>query len=128
NLPKGCFIQLERVAKDHIIESIRNVTNDKRFIVRKIKDYARDRNKFDVVEFCELYNVDLTDIYKSYSFTQLLAEAGVVKNFDYKKYKKESDGLSRLLHINSMKFIQFVLSILNVDKFNYGALNKKEKL
>lgn len=128
NLPKGCFIQLERVAKDYIIESIKNVTNDKRFIVRKIKDYARERNKFDVVEFCDHYNVELTEIYKGYSFTQLLSEAGVIKDFDYIKYKKESDGISRLLHINSMEFIQFILTTLKVDKFNYEALGKKEKL
>lgn len=128
NLPKGCFIQLERVAKDYILESIRNVTNDKRFIVRKIKDYARERNKFDVVEFCKLYNVELTDIYKNYSFTQLLTEAGVVKDFDYKKYKKEFNGISRLLHINSIEFIQFILFVLKVDKFNYDTFDKKEKL
>lgn len=128
NLPKGCFIQLERVAKDHILESIRNVTNNKRFIIRKIKDYARERNKYDVVEFCEHYNVELTDIYKNYSFTQLLAEAEVIKNFNYKKYKKESDGISRLLHMNSMELIHFILSILKTNKFNYDAMDNKEKL
>jgi len=128
NLPKGCFIQLERVAKEYILESIKNVTNDKRYIVIKIKDYTRDRKAFDVVEFCRLYNVELTDIYKNYSFTLLLAEAGVVKNFDYKKYKKESDGISRLLHMNSKEFIQFILRILKTDKFNYKNLDKKEKL
>jgi superfamily II DNA or RNA helicase len=128
NLPKGCFIQLERVAKDHILESIRNVTNDKRFIIRKIKDYARERSKFDVVEFCNLCNVELTDIYKKYSFTQLLAEAGVIKNFDYNNYKKESDGLSRLLHINSKELIEFIIMILKSDMFNYDNLDKYEKL
>lgn len=128
NLPKGCFIQLERVAKDHILESIRNVTNDKRFIVRKIKDYSRENNKLDVVEFCKLYYVELTDIYKSYSFTQLLAEAGIINNFDYKKYKKESDGISRLLHINSMEFIEFILKVLKEDKIDFQTINSYEKL
>lgn len=128
NLSKGCFIQLERVAKEYILESIKNVTNDKKFIIRKIKDYSRERSKLDVVEFCKLYNVELTDIYKNYSFTQLLSEAGVIKDFDYKKYKKESDGISRLLHINSMEFIQFILSILRADKLNYVKLDKKERL
>ena len=128
NLPKGCFIQLEKVAKDYILESIKSVTNDKRFIVRKIKDYASERNKYDVVEFCELYNVELADIYKSYSFTQLLSEAGVIKDFDYNKYKKESDGISRLLHINSKEYIEFILKILITNKFDYNSLNEYEKL
>ncbi len=128
NLPKGCFIQLERVAKDYILESIRNVTNDKRFILRKIKDYAKERIKYDVVEFCDLYNVELIDIYKRCSFTQLLSESGVIDNFDYYTYKKESDGISRLLHINSKDYIEFILSILQSNKLHYNSLKKDKKL
>jgi superfamily II DNA or RNA helicase len=128
NLPKGCFIQLEKVAKEYILESIRNVINNKINIKRKIIDYARDRSTYDVIEFCKNYNVELTDIYKNYSFTQLLSEAGIIKDFDYKKYKKESDGLSRLLHINSMEFIKFVLSVLKTTNFNYDELDEQEKL
>ncbi len=128
NLPKGCFIQLEKVAKDYILESIKNVINNKTSIVRKIKDYASERNNYDVVEFCELYNVDLIDIYKSYSFTQLLDEAGVIKDFDYNKHKKESDGISRLLHINSKEYIEFILKVLMFNKFDYNSLNDYEKL
>lgn len=128
NLPKGCFIQLEKFAKDYILESIKNVSNNKPSIVRKIKDYASERNNYDVVEFCMEYNVELTDIYKKYSFTQLLNEAGVIKNFDYNKYKKESDGISRLLHINSKEYIEFILKILVTNKFVYSSLNGYEKL
>jgi superfamily II DNA or RNA helicase len=128
NLPKGCFIQLEKVAKEYILESIKNVTNNKTSIVRKIRDYANERNNYDVVEFCKEYNVELADIYKSYSFTQLINEAGVIKDFDYNKYKKESDGISRLLHINSKEYIEFILKILVSDKFDYKSFNDYEKL
>ena len=128
NLPKGCFIQLEKVAKEYILESIKNVTNNKTSIVRKIKDYASERNNYDVVEFCELYNVELIDIYKGYSFTQLLDEAGVIKDFDYNKHKKESDGISRLLHINSKEYIEFILKVLMFNKFDYKPFNDYEKL
>ncbi len=128
NLPKGCFIQLEKVAKDYILQSIKNVTNNKTSIVRKIKDYAIERNKYDVVEFCKEYNVELIDIYKGYSFTQLLDEAGVIKDFDYNKYKKESDGISRLLHINSKEYIEFILKVLMSNKFDYNSFNEYEKL
>ena len=128
NLPKGCFIQLEKVAKDYILQSIKNVTNNKTSIVRKIKDYAIERNKYDVVEFCKEYNVELIDIYKGYSFTQLLDEAGVIKDFDYNKHKKESDGISRLLHINSKEYIEFILKILMSNKFDYNSFNESERL
>ena len=128
NLPKGCFIQLEKVAKDYILESIKNFTNNKRFIISKIKDYAGARNQYDVIEFCQIYNVELREIYKNYSFTQLLAEAKVIKNFDYSLYKKESDGISRLLHINSKEYIEFIIRILKSDKFAYDSLEAYEKL
>jgi len=128
NIPKGCYIHLEKVAKEYILESIRNVTNNKTSIIRKIRDYARNRQKYDVIEFCELYNVKLIDVYKSYSFTQLLHEAGVINNFDYSNYKKESAGISRLLHINSKEYIQFIIKILVSNKIDYHSLNEDEKL
>jgi len=128
NLPKGCFIQLERIAKDYILESIKNVINNKTNIKRKLIEYTSNKSTYDVVEFCKSSNVELTDIYKSYSFTQLLAEAGVIKDFDYNQYKKESDGISRLLHINSKEYIEFILKILMTNKFDYKSLNDYEEL
>lgn len=128
NLPKGCFIKLERIAKEYILQSINNAINNKRAIVRKIKDYATVRTTLDVIEFCKDYNVELTDIYKSYSFTYLCSEAGIIKDFDYDKYKKESNGISRLLHIDSKEWIEFILKILKTDSFNYIDLDENEQL
>lgn len=128
NLPKGCFIQLERYAKEYILESIKNALNNKKAIIRKIKEYSSMRKELDVIEFCKTNNVELTDIYKSYSFTYLCSEAGILKDFNYEKYKKESNGISRLLHIDSKEFIEFILKILTSDKFNYNDLEKNEKL
>lgn len=128
NLPKGCFIQLEKVAKDYILESINNAINNKRHMVQKIKDYGAGRNNLDVIEFCEKYNVELTDIYKNYSFTYLCSEAGLIKDFNFEKYKKESNGISRLLHIDSKEWIEFVLKILKADLINYSVLNQNRKL
>ncbi len=128
NLPKGCFIKLEGIAKEYILESINNAINNKRVIVRKIKDYASTRTTLDVIEFCKDYNVELIDIYKSYSFTYLCSEAGIIKDFDYDKYKKESNGISRLLHINSKEWIECILSILKSKTFNYNTFNQNEKL
>jgi len=128
NLPKGCFIKLERIAKEYILESINNAINNKRAIIRKIKDYATARTTLNVIEFCKDYNVELTDIYKSYSFTYLCSEAGIIKDFDNDKYKKESNGISRLLHIDSKEWIEFILNILKVDSFNYIDLDESEQL
>jgi len=128
NLPKGCFIKLERIAKEYILESIKNALNNKKTIIRKIKDYAANRTILNVIEFCKDYNVELTDIYKSYSFTYLCSDAGIIKDFDYDKYKKESNGISRLLHIDSKVWIEFILKILKLDNFNYIDLNENEKL
>ncbi|MBP1925270.1 superfamily II DNA or RNA helicase [Sedimentibacter acidaminivorans] len=128
NLPKGCFIKLERIAKEYILENIKNTLNNKRTIIRKIKDYASSRTTLNVIEFCKNHNVKLIDIYKNYSFTYLCSEAGIIKDFDYDKYKKESKGISRLLHIDSKEWIEFILMILKSNRFNYIDLNKNEKL
>ncbi len=127
NLPKGCFIQLERIAKEYILESINNAIINKRAITNKIREYAANKSKLDVVDFCKFYNIELKDVYKINSFSYLCGQTGVI-NFDYEKYTKETKGISRLLHIDSMEWIEFIIKILKSEKFSYIELNPNEQL
>ncbi|MDF2504375.1 DEAD/DEAH box helicase [Clostridium sp.] len=127
NLPKGCFVQLERVAKEYILESIKNVILNKRSITNKVRDYAAGRKHLDVVEFCKEYNIDLKDVYKLNSFSYFCGQVGAI-NFDSDKYNKESKAMQRLLHIDSMEWIEFIVKILKSDSFSYQDLDQNEKL
>jgi len=127
NLPKGCFIQLERIAKDYILESINNAIINKRSIINKIREYTANKSKLDVVDFCKFYNMELKDVYKINSFSYFCGQTGAI-NFDDEKYVKESKGVSRLLHLDSKEWIEFIVKILKADHFSYDELSLNEQL
>ncbi|MGB4658684.1 MAG: DUF3427 domain-containing protein, partial [Mobilitalea sp.] len=127
NLPKGCFIQLERIAKDYILESINNAIINKRSIINKIREYTANKSKLDVVDFCKFYNIELKNVYKINSFSYFCGQIGAI-NFDDEKYSKESKGISRLLHIDSKEWIEFIAKILKTNHFSYDELSLNEQL
>ncbi len=53
-LPNGCYIQLEKVAKDHILDNIRNAIVNRKGIIEKIRAYeGGSRDKIHLVEFLD---------------------------------------------------------------------------
>lgn len=128
NLPKGCFIQLEKVAQRYILDNIKYSLNNKQNIVRKIKTFTEDTGKeLTLGNFAAHYNMSLNDIYTRASWNRLCVDAGVRGYFNNPDEQKLTKSLLRVAHINSRRWIEFLLSQLdNIHKLDERLLNEEQ--
>ncbi len=130
NMPKGCFLQLERTAKEYILENIKNAVINKRNIIQKIKSFNIDTGKeINLMNFINHYDMTFNDIYKTKaSFSRLCVEAGVREDFYNENEEDITKGMQRLQNIDSRRLIEFYLHTMNsMDEFYNKELNEEEK-
>ncbi len=78
HLPAGCAIQMERVARDHILENVRAALRDSigRWI-SLISDFEATAGlPLTLHHFLDFYNLDPAEIYRRTTWTRLLMRAG----------------------------------------------------
>ncbi|WP_079479133.1 DUF3427 domain-containing protein [Halobacillus salinus] len=117
HLPKGCFIQLEKQAKEYILRNIKASANTKANLIAKLKSFEADTGKsLTLPHFLEHHHLSLLDFYggnKNRSFSRMLVDAGVTSDFDYEKAKWLTSRLVNLLHLDSEKWIAFLLRYMD---------------
>jgi len=117
NLPTGCYIQMEKVAREYILENIKqNKTNKSRMI-----DAARDftlntGKKITLSGFLEYYSISPQDLYSVFSFTKL-CELAKLSN---EKIAEEDDeflrkGLLNILSMNSRRWVSLIREIITKE-------------
>jgi superfamily II DNA or RNA helicase len=126
NLPKGCFIQLEKQAKEYILRNIKAGANTKVNLVAKLRTFENDTGKpLSLKNFLEHYHLDLYDFYggnKDRSFSRLLVEAGQANDFKYEDEEWLTKRLPSLFHLNSRKLLEFL-----TDYIETGKVSSKEE-
>jgi len=122
NLPKGCFIQLEKLAKDYILRNIKSSANTKSNLIAKMKYFTEDTGKsLTLSNFLHHYHLSLYNFYGKNgdrSFSRMLVEAGISQDFECDNEKFITSRLPSLFHINSPTFIRFMLSYLKQGEIN----------
>jgi superfamily II DNA or RNA helicase/translation initiation factor 2 alpha subunit (eIF-2alpha) len=138
-LPKGCYLYMEKVAKEYILQNIGEYINDKRGLVKKIKDIAYEKgNNISLKDFMTSYDVELLDIYKTKgslrgksinnSFYRLCVEAGIKDNFDCKDETILANSLGKVTFINSIKMLKLLIEVTeNFDKYKDHSFNEAEE-
>ncbi|MGD6805198.1 DEAD/DEAH box helicase [Rossellomorea aquimaris] len=128
NLPKGCFVQLEKQAKEYILRNIKAGANTKANLVAKLKTFEHDTGKpVSLKNFLEHYHLDLYDFYggnRDRSFSRLLVEAGLAEDFTYEDETWLTKRLPSLFHLNSRKLLEFIKSYMETGEAN----GKEEEL
>lgn len=115
SLPRGCFISLEKNAREHILENIRKATGNRAAIVAKLASFYEDTGKtLSLSAFADHYHLNLMDLYSKESFSRLCVEAGVLPEFDEDGEKDIHNGLKRLCYADSRRWISFLLDTLPV--------------
>ncbi|MFZ3591800.1 DUF3427 domain-containing protein [Bacillus sp. DJP31] len=116
NLPKGCFVQLERQAKEYILRNIKSSANTKGNLIAKMKYFEQDTGlTLTLSNFLKHFQLSLYDFYgksKDRSFVRLKVEAGVLGDFVCEKEKIITSRLPNLFHINSGKLIKFFIQYI----------------
>ena len=122
NLPKGCFIQLEKQATKYILRNIKESINNKRNLISKIK-YFNQYSKLDLSleNFLKFHKLSLYDFYGKNgdrTFNRMLVEAGLKKDFNCENEEVITRRLNNLFHINSLKFLKFLIRYIKDRKVN----------
>ncbi|MDG5472413.1 DUF3427 domain-containing protein [Jeotgalibacillus sp. ET6] len=128
NLPKGCFIQLEKQAKEYILRNIKAGANTKGNLVAKLKTFVNDTGKsITLKNFLEHYHLDVYDFYegnRNRSFSRLLVDAGITEDFTYEDEIWLTKRLPSLFHLNSRKLLEFIKEYIETGE----ASGKEEEL
>ena len=131
HLPLGCSIVLEKKAKEHILNNIKNATSlGRRKLMRKIRDFSNHTNlPLTVKNFTKVNHISLESLYKNDSFKRLCYEADVVKDFDELNEKEFIRMISKKwLLTRSISYFKFILGLIKSD-FNINITdyqNNKE--
>jgi len=133
NLPKGCYIHLEKQAKEYILRNIKDARVTRANLISKLKYFEGDTGKeLTLSNFLEHYNYTLYDLYGksgNRSFSRMKVEAGLKQNFEIKDEEVMTKRLKNLFHINSRKLIEFAIDVLTRGvKLEGIEFNKEEKL
>lgn len=128
DVPTGCYIQLERKATEFILENIKDSIGTLSGLVSRISSFQQDTLlEPSLINFIGYYHMDVREIYRRYSFSRLKARAGIIGDFSEPLEKIFTVAFSRICSINSRKWIEFLLNVLNnLDLLNLKKLTEQE--
>lgn len=130
-LPAGCSMYLEKIAKEHILESIRNNLIDLRWLRERMREYLiHVRSTDDTADqknFMAYAEITPEVFYSNpnRSYTQLLNE---LKGGSSALTAEESQllkSIRRLLHINSREWLELLLVVLEGNKEVFSGYDQK---
>jgi len=113
SVPKGCYIQLEKKAKEYILDNIRSSFGAKAGLVSRIATFEEDSGKMLSLEnFIEYYHLDVRTIYNRDNFSRLCVLAGVSDDFYEALEPVMSKAFSLICSIDSRRWIQTLIELL----------------
>lgn len=127
SLPKGCYIKLEKQAKEYVLRNIKSFKNNKDILISKIKYFENDTGmKLNLKNFLEYNNIEIQDFYKNgRTFSRLCVLAEIIPDFQFEKEELISKKIVNMLTIDSPKLINFAIKYINDTNIE---LNKEDEL
>lgn len=129
SLAKGCAIHLEKIASKYILDNLKNTIVNKNYIRRMIRNYRFETQRpLDIGNFLTHYQLELWQIYKTAPFYQFLIEENMIEKESIKDDEILKSSLKRLMHIDSIYYIDFLLSYLQKDSYSLDDLDEEQYL
>jgi superfamily II DNA or RNA helicase len=133
NLPKGCYIHLEKQAKEYILRNIKDARLTKAALISKLKHFEADTgHKLTLANFMEHYDYSLVDVYGKNgdrSFSRMKVEAGLMESFNNRDEEVITKRFKNLFHINSRELIEFATRVLALGEgIKAKVFGDKDKL
>jgi len=128
SVPKGCYIQLEKKAKEYILNNISRAFTAKAGIVSRIRTFEEDMElELSLSNFVDYYHIDIRNIYNRASFSRLCVSAGVRADFDEPIEEILTKAFPRICGIDSRRWLKFLMEILPIaDEISEGMLSEAE--
>lgn len=118
NLPRGCYIELERYAKEYILENLKQTDNNKKALIEMVRTFEEDTGlPLNLENFLTEYGMSLYEFYQNTgtrSLFRLKKWAGLIeddRDVDDKIYSM----LTGLFHINSKRLLDYWVRYMNGD-------------
>ncbi len=112
-LPHGCSIHMEAKAQEYVLQNIKAAIYKRKRLVQELRGYTHIPT---LSEFIENNGQDIRLIYKNgCCWSSLKREAGLCSYSDDVNTRLFEKGLSNLLHINSVAYLQFILQVAKND-------------
>lgn len=132
HLPLGCSINLERKAKEIILNNISAATSLNRAqLIFKIKNFKHQTKlPLNLKNFLEIYNIPIQSVFKRGSWSRLCQIAGVVEEFDDLNEKPIVSAIwNKWLSTKSTSYFKFILDLArNNFQVNPEEVTKEEYL
>jgi hypothetical protein len=113
NVPKGCYIQLEKKAKESILNNITKSFDRKSGLILKIATFTEDSGLvLNLKNFITYYHLDINRIYQKGNFSRLCVIAGLKNDFDEPLEKTINTAFQRICNLDSRRLISFILEVL----------------
>lgn len=113
SVPKGCFIQLERQAREYVLNNIRSGFGTQSGLVSRLKSFEEDSGQpLTLANFLDHYHLDPRGLYKRGTFSRLCLQAGVHGPFTEPVEAVLTRAFPRLCAIRSPRWIEFLLEVL----------------
>lgn len=127
--PKGCYIQLEKKAAKAILDNIKNSFGIKSGLVGRIATFEEDSGlQLNLSNFVSYYRLDIRVIYRKFSFARLCTTAWVKPNFEEPAEAALTKAFSRLISIDSRRWIRFLLTILpRLNDVDFATMSPLEQ-
>ena len=112
--PKGCYIQLEKLAKEYILNNIKASFGATAGLISKLSCFEEASGlPLNLANFVEYNHLDIRTIYAhENSFSRLCVRAGVRDNFTEDGEEIITKALARICAINSRRWLKFLLNTL----------------
>ena len=123
-LPKGCYIQLEKVAASYILQNIKASYGSTSALATRLQTFTQDSGLAPTLEnFLGYYNLDPRELYKTTTFTRLSTLANLQPDFSQSLEDEITKACAKFAVTNSRRWIQFLLQFLSsLEASNVQAL------
>ncbi len=128
SLPRGCYIEMEKLAQEYILDNIKKSYSSRNSIIEKIKDFQVNSGmKLTLQNFLEFYHLTPENIYIKDNFSRLCVLAGIKNDFKEDIEKTLTSSMKRICQINSYSWIKTLLNKILIDKdVNTANLSDEE--
>lgn len=131
-LPSGCSIQLERVARDHVLANIRQALGgNRKNLIRDLKDFINTLGRDPgLKEFLDYFDMETGDLYRKsggtyQTLSELLSVSKCMGDLDGEK-KDLYRGLAKLSSADSPRFLRTLERGLSEPARLIANLNDEE--
>ena len=120
SLPQSCFISLEKVAQQTVLDHIEGSLTKRKGLVQKIARFESDTEKtLNLRNFLTQFKIEPREIYGRSSFRHLCAEANLCEIPTPEDEERITTAAKRLLLLNSVSMIRFIRQFIATKNFDF---------